>query len=38
MSAPAAKSDWNALADRIESIAEELMAAAPGAPDETEVS
>jgi len=28
--------DWNALADRLETIADELMAAAPAAPDETE--
>jgi hypothetical protein len=28
--------DWTALADKLEAIAEELMAAAPGAPDETE--
>jgi len=31
-----AKPDWNALADKLEGLAEELMAAAPGAPDETE--
>lgn len=27
---------WNALADRLEAVADELMAAAPAAPDETE--
>jgi hypothetical protein len=32
----AVKPDWNALADKLEGIAEELMTAAPGAPDETE--
>jgi hypothetical protein len=32
----AVKPDWNALADKLEAIAEELMAAAPAAPDETE--
>ncbi len=29
--------DWNALADRLEAVADELMAAAPAAPDETEL-
>jgi hypothetical protein len=32
----AVKPDWNALADKLEALAEELMAAAPAAPDETE--
>ena len=31
-----AKPDWNALADKLEAVADELMASAPGAPDETE--
>jgi len=36
MSEAKAKPDWNALADKLEAIAEELMNAAPAAPDETE--
>lgn len=38
MSDPAAdaKPDWNALADKLDAIAEELMNAAPAAPDEIE--
>ena len=32
----AVKPDWNALADMLEALAAELMAAAPAAPDETE--
>jgi hypothetical protein len=36
MSESEAKPDWNALADKLEAIAEELMNAAPAAPDETE--
>lgn len=32
----AVKPDWNALADKLEALADELMASAPGAPDETE--
>lgn len=34
--AGAAKPDWNGLADKLEALADELMAAAPAAPDETE--
>jgi hypothetical protein len=30
------KADWNGLADKLEALAEELMDAAPAAPDETE--
>ena len=30
------KADWNGLADKLEAIAEQLMDAAPAAPDETE--
>ncbi|MBL8664405.1 MAG: hypothetical protein JNM29_16360 [Candidatus Odyssella sp.] len=30
-------SRWETLADRLESVADELMAAAPAAPDEIEV-
>jgi len=30
------KPDWERLADKLEGIADELMAAAPDAPDETE--
>ncbi len=29
--------DWEALADKLEAIADEMMAAAPSAPDEIEV-
>ncbi|MCW5770022.1 MAG: hypothetical protein KIT16_00200 [Rhodospirillaceae bacterium] len=35
MSRPAA--DWDALADRLEAVADALMDAAPAAPDETEL-
>jgi hypothetical protein len=31
-----ANPDWNGLADKLDAIAEELMAAAPAAPDEIE--
>jgi hypothetical protein len=34
--ATVAKPDWNGLADRLEVLADELMASAPAAPDETE--
>jgi hypothetical protein len=38
MSAAAPKHpDWNALADKLDAVADELMAAAPAAPDEIEV-
>ena len=37
MSDPATRPDWNALADKLEAVADELMAAAPAAPDETEL-
>jgi hypothetical protein len=37
MSDAAPRPDWNALADKLESVADELMAAAPAAPDETEL-
>jgi hypothetical protein len=36
MSDAALRPDWNALADKLEAVAEELMAAAPAAPDEIE--
>jgi hypothetical protein len=36
MSEAAPKPEWNALADKLEAIADELMDAAPSAPDETE--
>jgi hypothetical protein len=36
MSEARARPDWNALANKLEAIAEELMNAAPAAPDETE--
>ena len=36
MSDAAPKPEWNSLADRLEALAEDLMNAAPGAPDETE--
>ena len=36
MNAPA-RPDWNALADKLDAVAEELMDAAPAAPDETEL-
>jgi hypothetical protein len=36
MSEAAPKPAWNALADKLEAIADELMDAAPSAPDETE--
>ena len=36
MSETVPRPDWNALADKLEAVAEELMAAAPAAPDETE--
>ena len=36
MSETAAPPDWNSLADRLEVLAEDLMTAAPAAPDETE--
>ena len=36
MSAPP-RPDWNALADKLDAVADELMAAAPAAPDEIEV-
>jgi hypothetical protein len=36
MSAPP-RLDWNALADKLDAVADELMAAAPAAPDEIEV-
>lgn len=29
--------DWNALADKLDAVADELMAAAPAAPDEIEL-
>ena len=32
----APKPDWNALADKLDTVADELTNAAPGAPDETE--
>jgi hypothetical protein len=32
-----ARPDWDALADRLEAVADEIMAAAPAAPDEIEV-
>jgi len=32
----APRPDWNALADRLEAVADEMMAAAPAAPDEIE--
>ncbi|HEY7610681.1 MAG TPA: hypothetical protein VIF14_15745 [Alphaproteobacteria bacterium] len=32
-----AKPDWNALADKLEAVADALMTAAPAAPDETEL-
>lgn len=35
MNAPPA--DWNALADRLDAVADALMDAAPGAPDEIEL-
>lgn len=38
MTAPAPPlPDWDALADKLEAIADEMMAAAPQAPDEIEV-
>jgi hypothetical protein len=37
MSDAAPRPDWNALADKLEAVADELMAAAPAAPDETEL-
>src|SRR5262245_3458656 len=36
MSEPPPKADWTALADRLETLADDLMTAAPAAPDETE--
>lgn len=33
----AARPDWSAIADRLEAVADELMAAAPAAPDEIEL-
>jgi hypothetical protein len=36
MSEAPPKADWNGLADKLEALAEELMDAAPAAPDETE--
>lgn len=36
MTGAAPAPDWDALADRIEALADELMATAPAAPDETE--
>jgi len=36
MTAPAPRLDWLALADRLDAAAEELMAAVPAGPDETE--
>jgi len=36
MSEPPAPPDWIALADRLEDLADDLMSAAPAAPDETE--
>ena len=36
MSAPAPRVDWNALADRLDAAAEDLMAAVPAGPDQTE--
>ena len=37
MSAAPPRPDWNALADKLDAVADELMAAAPAAPDEIEV-
>ena len=37
MSETPAAPDWNSLADRLEVLAEDLMTAAPTAPDETEL-
>lgn len=37
MSAAPPRPDWNALADRLDAVADELMAASPAAPDETEI-
>jgi hypothetical protein len=36
MSETPPRPDWNALADRLEVVADQLMDTAPGAPDETE--
>lgn len=36
MSEPPAPPDWIVLADRLEDLADDLMSAAPAAPDETE--
>lgn len=36
MSEAAPRPDWNGLADKLEAVADELMNAAPDAPDETE--
>ena len=36
MTAPSPRADWNALAARLDAVAEELMAAVPAGPDETE--
>jgi hypothetical protein len=36
MSETVPRPDWNALADKLEAIAGDLMDAAPAAPDETE--
>ena len=37
MSAAPLRPDWNALADKLDAVADELMAAAPAAPDEIEI-
>jgi hypothetical protein len=36
MSETVPRPDWNGLADKLDAVAEELMDAAPAAPDETE--
>lgn len=37
MSEPPPAPDWDSLADRLEVLADDLMTAAPAAPDETEL-